>query len=148
MMHRVVIHLPDALFKKIHLKATASALGVSTIIRQTLMEKFIEGVRLPEEKIKPAEKAPAVRKAPKPFNPDTFDPAASDAAVDAYINSPESKAEAARWNSIPPERDDSQDDNGWGPGIPVTFAQYCKDGGMINNEAAWKEAGYPKGPNR
>src|SRR6516165_2176225 len=40
MMRRVIVHIPDDMYHKIHLKAQASTIGVSAIIRQTLAEKF------------------------------------------------------------------------------------------------------------
>ena len=38
MMHRVVIHLPEDVHHKIHLEATRRAIGVSTLIRQIIID--------------------------------------------------------------------------------------------------------------
>ena len=41
----------------------------------------------------------------------------------------------------------SEFDYGWGPGIPMTHAQYLLDGGQLG-EQEWLAQGTPKGPRR
>ena len=41
----------------------------------------------------------------------------------------------------------SEFDLGWGPGIPMTHAQYLLDGGQLG-EQEWLAQGTPKGPRR
>ena len=38
MMHRIIIHLPDEVYRRVHLEATCRSIGVSTLIRQIIIE--------------------------------------------------------------------------------------------------------------
>ena len=102
-MPKIIIYVSHEEYKVLKDKALKMHYPLSTVLRMAITGLIDWDFRTIQKSAPaPVEKSKPLPKRGSPIKPSTFDPAASDAAVDAYINSPESKAEAARWNSIPP----------------------------------------------
>ena len=104
MMHRVVIHLPEDVHHKIHLEATRRAIGVSTLIRQIIIDHAPQNS--PPVHVDNNRQPPKINHQPK----------------------------------LPELTEDEFNRE--------LFKMYQRDGGQINNFAAWVEAGKPAPENR